>query len=238
MIPLRDDTPRFSTPYVTYFLIALNTVIFLFEWSVGLQNQGDLNALLYEFGVVPRHVTALLSGSAHVNPVAAFFPIITSMFLHASWLHIIGNMWVLWIFGDNIEDYLGHFRYLMFYLFSGIAASVAHILLNPASRVPSVGASGAIAGVMGAYFVLYPKARVLTIVPLIIFFTFWWLPAWIVLGYWFLVQFLSGAATSIAVTTQSGGGVAFWAHVGGFVAGIVLIKLLPERPHRSRYGAY
>ncbi len=238
MIPIRDDTPRFSTPYVTYFLIALNTVIFLFEWTMGRQSQGELNALIYEFGVVPRHVTALLGGSGHVNVVGAFIPILTSMFLHASWLHIIGNMWVLWIFGDNIEDYLGHFRYLMFYLVTGIAASVAHILLNPASPIPSVGASGAIAGVMGAYFVLYPKARVLTIVPLIIIFTFWWLPAWIVLGYWFLVQFLSGAATSIAVTSQSGGGIAFWAHVGGFVSGIVLIKLLPQRPYRSRYGAY
>jgi rhomboid family protein len=238
MIPIRDDTPRFSTPYVTYFLIALNTVIFLFEWSVGLQNQRELNALIFEFGVVPRHVTAALGGAGQTNLIGAFIPILTSMFLHGSWLHIIGNMWVLWIFGDNIEDYLGHFTYLVFYLVCGIAASVAHIMLNLNSRVPSVGASGAIAGVMGAYFVLYPKARVLTIVPLIIFFTFWWLPAWIVLGYWFLVQFLSGAATSIAVTSQSGGGVAFWAHVGGFVAGIVLIKLLPQRPHRSRYGAY
>jgi membrane associated rhomboid family serine protease len=238
MIPIRDDTPRFSTPYVTYFLIALNTVIFLFEWTVGRQSQGELNALIYEFGVVPRHVTALLGGAGNFNVVGAVIPILTSMFLHASWLHIIGNMWVLWIFGDNIEDYLGHFRYLLFYLITGVAASVAHILLNPASRIPSVGASGAIAGVMGAYFVLYPKARVLTIVPLIIIFTFWWLPAWIVLGYWFLVQFLSGAATSIAVTSQSGGGIAFWAHVGGFVSGILLIKLLPQRPYRSRYGAY
>jgi membrane associated rhomboid family serine protease len=238
MIPLHDDTPRFSTPYVTYFLIALNTVIFLFEWWVGLQNQGDLNALIYEFGVVPRHVTALLNGGTQVSLVGAFIPILTSMFLHASWLHIIGNMWVLWIFGDNIEDYLGHFRYLVFYLVCGVAASVTHILLNPNSRLPSVGASGAIAGVMGAYFVLYPKARVLTIVPLIIFFTFWWLPAWIVLGYWFLVQFLSGAATSISTTQRGGGGIAFWAHVGGFVAGILLIKIMSERAHRSRYGAY
>ena len=238
MIPIRDDTPRFSTPYVTYFLIALNTVIFLFEWSVGHQNQRELNALIFEFGVVPRHVTLALAGNGPANLLGAFIPIFTSMFLHGSWLHIIGNMWVLWIFGDNIEDYLGHFTYLLFYLVCGVAASIAHIMLNLNSRVPSVGASGAIAGIMGAYFVLYPKARVLTIVPLIIFFTFWWLPAWIVLGYWFLMQFLSGAATSIAVTSQSGGGVAFWAHVGGFVAGIVLIKLLPQRPHRSRYGAY
>jgi membrane associated rhomboid family serine protease len=238
MIPLRDDTPRFSTPYITYFIIGLNTVIFLFEWSVGLQNQRMLNALMYEFGVVPRNVTAALGGSPHFDLAGAFIPILTSMFLHGSWLHIIGNMWVLWIFGDNIEDYLGHFPYLLFYLVSGVAASIAHILLNLGSKIPSVGASGAIAGVMGAYFVLYPRARVLTIVPLIVFFTFWWLPAWIVLGYWFLVQFLSGAATSIAETSQTTGGVAFWAHVGGFVAGILLIKLMPERRNRYRYGTW
>ena len=238
MIPLRDDTPRFSTPYITYFIIGLNTVIFLFECSVGLQNQRMLNALMYEFGVVPRNVTAALGGSPHFDLAGAFIPILTSMFLHGSWLHIIGNMWVLWIFGDNIEDYLGHFPYLLFYLVSGVAASIAHILLNLGSKIPSVGASGAIAGVMGAYFVLYPRARVLTIVPLIVFFTFWWLPAWIVLGYWFLVQFLSGAATSIAETSQTTGGVAFWAHVGGFVAGILLIKLMPERRNRYRYGTW
>ncbi|HKD02672.1 MAG TPA: rhomboid family intramembrane serine protease [Terriglobales bacterium] len=238
MIPIRDDTPRFSTPYVTYFLIALNTVIFLWEWLVGLESQRELNALIFQFGVVPRHVTAVLETTANVSLADAFLPILTSMFLHGSWLHIIGNMWVLWIFGDNIEDYLGHFPYLIFYLVCGIAASVAHILLNLYSGVPSVGASGAIAGVMGAYFVLYPRARVLTIVPLIIIFTFWWLPAWIVLGYWFLLQLLSGAATSIAVTGQGGPGIAFWAHVGGFVAGILLIKLMPQRPHRTRYGAY
>jgi membrane associated rhomboid family serine protease len=156
------------------------------------------------------------------------------MFLHASWLHLIGNMWFLWIFGDNIEDHLGHFTYLLFYLVSGFAAAVAHILLNVGSNVPSVGASGAIAGVMGAYFVLYPRARVLMWFPPIFFFH---LPAWLVLGYWFLMQFLSGAATSIAETSQ-GGGIAFWAHVGGFAAGVVLIKILPERPRRYRYAAW
>jgi membrane associated rhomboid family serine protease len=238
MIPIRDDTPRFSTPYVTYFLIALNTAIFLFEWSVGLQSKADLNALIFQFGVVPRHVTALVSGTAHVNPVSALLPLFTCMFLHGSWLHVIGNMWFLWIFGDNIEDYLGHFSYLVFYLVSGIAASLLQIVLSPTSRVPTIGASGAIAGVMGAFLVLYPKARVLTIVPLIIFFTFWWLPAWVFLGYWFVLEFLSGTATSIAATTSNAGGIAFWAHVGGFLAGIILIKLMPERPHRSRYGAY
>ncbi len=237
MIPIRDDTPRFSTPYITYFLIALNTLIFLWEWTIGLQSERALNTIMYEFGVVPSHIRAALQGSAQITIPQAFFPVLTSMFMHASWLHIIGNMWVLWIFGDNIEDYLGHFRYLVFYLTCGFAASFAHILLNWGSRVPSVGASGAIAGVMGAYFVLYPRARVLTLVPLIIFFTFWWLPAWIVLGYWFLLQFLSGAATSIATTSQTGG-VAVWAHVGGFVAGILLIKLLPQRAGRYRYGTW
>jgi hypothetical protein len=238
MIPLRDDQPRFSTPYVNYFIVALNTVIFLFEWWLGMQSQGALNALIYEFGVVPRHVTGALGGSPDFSLVGAILPIFTSMFMHGSWLHIIGNMWVLWIFGDNIEDYLGHFNYLVFYLVSGIAAGIAHILLNLGSNVPSVGASGAIAGVMGAYFLLYPRARVLTIVPLIFFFFFWTLPAWVVLGYWFLIQFLSGAATSIAYSSRTGGGIAFWAHVGGFVAGIVLIKVFPERPRRYRYGTW
>ena len=238
MIPIRDDAPRFSTPYVNYFIILLNVLIFLFELSVGWQNQEQLNALMYTFGVVPKHVTAALGHSAQGGVAGAFVPVLTSMFLHASWLHILGNMWWLWIFGDNIEDYLGHFLYLAFYLMCGYAAAFTHVLLNLGSNVPSVGASGAIAGVMGAYFVLYPKARVLTLVPLIVFFTFWWIPAWIVLGIWFLMQFLSGTATAVATTSQTGGGVAFWAHVGGFVSGIVMIKILPERAGRRRYGTW
>ena len=147
-------------------------------------------------------------------------------------------MWVLWIFGDNIEDYLGHFTYLLFYVICGLAAAITHILLNTGSRVPTVGASGAIAGVMGAYLRLYPRAKVLTLVPLIVFFTFWWLPAWIVLGYWFLLQFLSGTATSIAYSSSSSGGIAFWAHVGGFAAGLILIKLFPASVQRQRYGTW
>jgi hypothetical protein len=235
MIPIRDDQPRFSTPYINYFLVALNTIVFLFELSVGAQSHGALNSLIYEFGIVPGHFAG---GSVHFGLAGAFLSIFTSMFLHASWLHIIGNMWVLWIFGDNIEDYLGHFPYLLFYLLCGFAAAIAHILLNASSDVPTVGASGAIAGVMGAYFLLYPKARVLTLVPLIVFFTFWWLPAWIVLGYWFLLQFLSGTTTSIAYSNPNSGGVAFWAHVGGFVAGLVLIKVMPRRTQRDRYGTW
>jgi membrane associated rhomboid family serine protease len=236
MIPIRDDTPRYGTPFVTYFIIALNVVVFLFELSVGWQSHRALNGLMYEFGVVPYRFALALSGSPRFSLPELSLTILTSMFLHASWLHIIGNMWVLWIFGDNIEDHLGHFLYLVFYLLCGLAGAMTHILLNVGSRVPSIGASGAIAGVMGAYFVLYPKAQVLTVVPLIIFFTFWWLPAWIVLGYWFLVQFLSG--TAIVEPGQTSGGVAFWAHVGGFVAGIVLIKLLPKRSGRYRYAAW
>jgi len=235
MLPIRDDTPRFSTPFVTYFIIALNVVIFVFELSVSEQGHRALNSLMYHFGVVPVHFERALTAGSTVSLVGLFLPILTSMFLHASWLHVIGNMWFLWIFGDNIEDYLGHFTYLFFYLVSGFAAAVAHILLNAGSNVPSVGASGAIAGVMGAYFVLYPRAHVLMWFPPIFFFH---LPAWLVLGYWFFMQFLSGAATSIAETSQTSGGIAFWAHVGGFVAGIVLIKVLPERPQRYRYAAW
>lgn len=234
MIPIRDDTPRYSTPYVTYLLIGLNTLIFLFEVSLSPPAR---EAFVYQFGVEPLRVLASLGLANVYVPHASVLPLFTSMFLHASWLHLIGNMWVLWIFGDNIEDYLGHFSYLVFYIVSGLAASVAHVLLNANSTVPSVGASGAIAGVMGAYFLLFPSARVLTLVPLIIFFTFIWLPAWIVLGYWFVLQFLSGAATAIAYSgREGGGGIAFWAHVGGFLAGIVMIKLMPQRLHqRSRY---
>lgn len=238
MIPLRDDQPRFSTPYMNYFLVALNTAVFLFELSIGAQSHRALNGLIYQFGIVPSHFTQSMAGAAHTGLAAAFLSILTSMFLHGSWLHIIGNMWVLWIFGDNIEDYLGHFAYLIFYLLCGFAAAIAHIILNSGSDVPTVGASGAIAGVMGAYFLLYPKSRVLTLVPLIVFFTFWWLPAWIVLGYWFLLQFLSGASTSIAYSNPDSGRIAFWAHVGGFIAGIILIKIMPRRSPRDRYGTW
>src|SRR5438552_8872041 len=204
MIPIRDDVPRTSTPYINYFLIAANVLAFLFEVSLDPRSRA---AFIFQFGVVPLQVGRGLSGAAPLD--VAFIPILTSMFLHASWLHLIANMWALWIFGDNIEDYLGHFRYLLFYLLSGVGAALLHILFNQGSRIPSVGASGAIAGVMGAFFLLYPRARVLTLVPFFfVFFT--WLPAWILLGYWFIVQFLSGAATAIAQTHSTTGGVAFW----------------------------
>jgi membrane associated rhomboid family serine protease len=232
MIPLRDDQPRFSTPYVTYFLIGLNSAIFLFESALTPES---FKTLLFQFGMISANITGYLSAASGPGLVAVLLPALTSMFLHGSWMHVIGNMWFLWIFGDNIEDHLGHFKYLLFYVASGLGAAFAQVILNPHSLVPTVGASGAIAGVLGAYFVLYPRARVLIWFP--IFFLFY-LPAWVTLGYWFAMQFLSGAATSIADYSDTRGGVAFWAHVGGFVAGIVLIKILPERPRRYRYGTW
>jgi membrane associated rhomboid family serine protease len=155
------------------------------------------------------------------------------MFLHGGWLYLIANMWSLWIFGDNIEDYLGHFAYLIFYLLCGVAAAATQIALNPESTVSMVGASGAIAGVMGAYVLLYPRARVLTLVVLIVFFTFWWIPAWVFLGYFFLINFLSAGVTA----HQASGGIAFAAHVGGFLTGLLLIKVFPRRTRAYRYGS-
>ncbi|HUI83433.1 MAG TPA: rhomboid family intramembrane serine protease [Candidatus Binatia bacterium] len=245
MIPLKDDAPRISTPLINYTLLVLNTLAFFFEVALNpMARQG----LIFTFGVVPARLTVVLFnhgyvpwdlisglGTRYVPAAAAIVPVFTSMFLHGSWLHLIFNMWALWIFGDNVEDYLGHTLYLALYLLSGVAAGLLHTLFNIGSTVPSVGASGAIAGVMGAYFVLYPRARVLTLVPF--FFVFlMWLPAWIVLGYWFIAQFLSGAASSIATHGSSSGGIAFWAHVGGFVAGVFLIKLFPARTRRYHYG--
>jgi membrane associated rhomboid family serine protease len=229
MLPLRDDQPRYSTPYITYFLIGLNLLIFLFEAAL---EPASLKNLVYQFGVVPAHFTAFLAGSPKYPLVAVVLPLFTSMFLHGSWMHVIGNMWFLYIFGDNVEDYLGHFKYLVFYLVAGILAMAAQVATDPASRVPTLGASGAIAGVLGAYFILYPRARVLTW-----FFVFIiYVPAWIILGYWFAFQFLSGAATSLVYEGRSVGGVAFWAHVGGFIAGAVMIKVFPSRPRRSPYA--
>jgi membrane associated rhomboid family serine protease len=245
MIPLKDDAPRIGTPYVNYVLIVLNYLAFLFEIWIGTNGR---QSLLFVFGVVPARFPVVLFnhgyvpwdlisglGARYVPAMAAIVPVFTSMFLHGSWLHLIFNMWALWIFGDNVEDYLGHSLYLVLYLVCGIAAALLHTLFNIASVVPTVGASGAIAGVMGAYFVLYPRARVLTLVPLFFVF-FMWLPAWIVLGYWFIAQFLSGAATSISTHGAASGGIAFWAHVGGFVAGVLLIKLFPVRTRRYHYG--
>ncbi len=244
MIPLKDDAPRVGTPYVTYVLLVLNTLVFLFELWIGSHGRQNLDFFVFQFGVVPARFTVVLFnhgyvpwdlvsqlGTRYVPTMAAILPVFTSMFLHGSWLHLIFNMWALWIFGDNVEDHLGPSLYLVLYLASGVAAAALHTLFNIGSTVPSVGASGAIAGVMGAYFLLYPRARVLTLVPFFFVF-FMWLPAWIVLGYWFVAQFLSGAAGSIAAHSSSSTGIAFWAHVGGFLAGMLLIKVFPARSRR------
>jgi hypothetical protein len=229
MLPLKDDQPRYSTPYVNGFLIGLNIFIFFFQSIMG-QQQAELFAR--QFGVVPSHFAAFLSGSPTYSLPAVLLPFLTSMFLHAGWLHVLGNMWFLFIFGDNVEDYLGHFKYLAFYLLSGFIAMATQVAIYPHSNLPTVGASGAIAGALGAYFLLYPRARVLT----------WWfvfviyLPAWVVLGEWFVLQFFAGAASLSMAATKDVGGVAVWAHVGGFVAGLIMIKLFPERKQRSPYA--
>ena len=211
MIPLRDVIPSRTTPYITITIIVLNALAWLFEIS---QPPDVLQLFLTVYGVVP----------------AAFHPmtLITSMFLHGSWMHVIGNMWYLWIFGDNVEDRVGHGRFIFFYLLCGIVAAFGQIAMDPKSTLPTIGASGAIAGVMGAYFVLYPRSRVLTLLPLII----WWevieLPALVLLGFWFLMQLFSAGAIAVTAHTE-GGGVAFMAHVAGFVAGIIAVFALRQR---------
>ena len=214
MIPLRDIIPSRTTPVVTIALIAVNILVFLFQLSLGER----VNDFILYFGLVP----------AAFSWVAVF----TSMFLHGGFLHAGGNMLYLWIFGDNVEDRMGHGRYLVFYLLCGVAAALTQTIMEPDSVVPMVGASGAIAGIMGAYFVLYPRSRIVTLIPIIIFFHIIEVPAILFLGVWFLMQFLSGVG-SIATATGSepAGGVAFWAHVAGFVAGLsgVLVFRRPER---------
>jgi hypothetical protein len=240
MIPLKDDTPRLSTPLVNYFLIAANIAVFLFQMSLGRRSQAEF---VQTFALVPERVVTILHGAlphahahAHaVSPAFALLPVLTSMFMHYDIWHILFNMWFLWIFGRNVEDAQGHFPYLIFYLSCGFVAALAQIVSNSNSLVPMLGASGAIAGVMGGYFVLYPRARVLMLVPFFFVF-FLWLPAWAVLGYWFVLQFLSGVGTALVANGGNSGGVAFWAHVGGFVAGVLLVRLFPSRTQRYRYG--
>src|SRR5213596_3282534 len=180
MIPIRDDQPRFSTPFVNYFIVALNALAFFYELSIQTQGHRALDRFVYQFGVVPAHVELAL---AHLNLAGVFLPILTSMFLHGGWLHVIGNMWVLWIFGDNVEDRMGPLRFLVFYLACGVAAGLIHVVTNARSQVPAVGASGAIAGVMGAYLVLYPRAQILAMFPIFFWPIFFHVPAWVYLGF-------------------------------------------------------
>jgi membrane associated rhomboid family serine protease len=211
VIPLRDVIPSRTTPYVTVTIILLNALAWFYEIAMP---ERMLTRFLYIYGVVP----------------AAFAPatLVTSMFLHGSWSHVIGNMWYLWIFGDNVEDRVGHGRFLVFYLLCGIAAAVGQVAMDPNSTLPVVGASGAIAGVMGAYFVLYPHSRVLTLIPWI-FLQVVELPAILLLGVWFLMQLLNAGAVAVTASARGGGGVAFAAHVVGFVAGVVGVFVFRRR---------
>jgi len=228
MIPLRDNVPRTTWPWVTAALILVNCIVFSREISL---EPFQLNLLIETYALVPARTVAFFSGLP-VSPQRALLPFFSAMFLHGGWMHLIGNMWFLWIFGDNVEDRVGHLRYLALYLCCGLAGSVMYVLLSLESSVPSLGASGAIAGVMGAYLITYPRARVMTLIPIFIFFTRVEIPAYLILVYWFLLQFLSGVA-SINVPDQTGG-VAWFAHVGGFAAGIPLMLILrPARRARA-----
>jgi membrane associated rhomboid family serine protease len=213
MIPLRDIVPSRTTPIVTISLIVANVLVFVYELTLGRA----ANDFTLYFGLVP----------AAFSWVAVF----TSMFLHGGLFHVAGNMLYLWIFGDNVEDRMGHGRFLVFYLLCGTAAALAQTITAPDSVVPMVGASGAIAGVMGAYFVLYPKSRIVTLVPLFFFFQIIEVPAIFFLGIWFVMQFLSGVGSIATTGGQASGGIAFWAHVAGFVAGLsgVIVFRRPER---------
>src|SRR5579859_24153 len=216
MLPLSDHNPRRITPYINYLLVAANVLVFLWEISLG----DDLVPALSVLAFVP----AKFWQSPHV--VIQFARIFVSMFLHGGWLHLGGNMLYLWIFGDNIEDRLGHFRYAVFYLLCGILATLAHAIANPMSRMPSIGASGAIAGVLGAYLVLFPRARVTTLIPIFIFITIRELPAVVLLGFWFVLQLFIGVASVGVPEAQNAGGVAYFAHIGGFVSGMILVVLM------------
>jgi len=221
MIPLRDVIPSRTTPYITVTIIVLNAIAWLFE--ISLQPR-ELNQFLYVYGVVPAQFSA---------PT-----LITSMFLHGSWMHVIGNMWYLWIFGDNVEDRLGHGKFILFYLMCGIVAAFGQIAADATSTLPTIGASGAIAGVMGAYFVLYPRSRVLTLVPLIIWWEIFELPAILLLGFWFLMQLFSAGTIAVTASSHGSGGVAFMAHVAGFVFGAVSVLVLRARPAQPWDSAY
>jgi membrane associated rhomboid family serine protease len=230
MFPYHDENETSRPAYVTALIIAINVFVWLFVQGAG--TPGALAASVCNLGLIPAELTqSVRPGTAFpmgegvaclVDPGREPFHVITSMFLHGSWMHLIGNMWFLWLFGNNIEDSMTRGRFVIFYLLCGLAAALLQTAVNPRSIVPMVGASGAISGVMGAYLVLYPRVRVFTMVPLGFFLTSVALPAWVMLLYWAFIQFASGLFASGA---EGQGGVAFWAHVGGFVAGIVLVKI-------------
>jgi membrane associated rhomboid family serine protease len=213
MIPLRSTERIYAAAVVTASLIGVNTIIFLYQATL---SPNELNHLVSQWGIVPDRIQQNLPS------------LFTSMFLHGGWMHLIGNMLYLWVFGRNIEDLIGGGRFLTLYLLCGLVAAVVHVIFNPYSRMPTIGASGAIAGIMGAYLVKFPRARIVTLVPIFFFFTTVELPAAILLVFWFAIQFFSGFG-SLAENDYSGGGTAWFAHIGGFIAGMLLIRLFPPR---------
>ena len=208
MIPLRDTQPSYTFPFVTVAIIALNVFAFLYEFTM---DPYEFNFFIAHHGVIPARLQ--------------WVDVLTSIFLHGGWLHLIGNMWFLWIYGDNVEDILGHAQYLVFYLLCGLAATMVHVVFNADSRVPTIGASGAIAGVMGAYVVKFPHSKITTLVPVVVFITTMEIPAYLILLYWFVIQFFSGVG-SMGHSHLSQGGVAWFAHIGGFLAGVALILVM------------
>src|SRR5229473_2022407 len=217
MIPLRDVIPSRTVPFLTVSIIVVNLLAWFYELALPRE---DLPLFLQQFGVVPAYFTL---------PT-----LVSSMFLHGSWSHVLGNMWYLWIFGDNVEDRMGHGRFLIFYLLCGFVAAFGQIFIDPTSTLPTIGASGAIAGVMGAYFVLYPQSRVLTLIPLIVFWEIVELPAIVLLGFWFLMQLFSAGAIAVTANTH-GGGVAFMAHVAGFIFGLISVFIFRKREPDTRW---
>lgn len=220
MIPLHDDNPTSIRPAVTVMLIIASVMVFLWELSLG----DELERAFYAFGTVPSVLFATARLPADVEAIPPALTVITSMFLHGGWMHLIGNMLYLWIFGNNIEDAMGHARFIVFYLLCGIAATMAHALMEPQSALPMVGASGAISGVLGAYLLLYPHARVFVAVPFGLYLHTTYLPALVVLGFWFVLQLVNSL-----LAPPGQGGVAWYAHIGGFVAGMALIPFLKYR---------
>jgi membrane associated rhomboid family serine protease len=217
MIPLKDETPRRSTPLVTLLLIAANAAVFFYEISLSPRAE---EALIGAYGLVPLRIHYALGGVHGVSYAQAFGPLFTCMFLHAGWLHIIGNMWFLWIFGANVEDRFGSLMYLLVYLVCGIASGISQVIFSWGSPIPSIGASGAISGILGAYLIFFPGSRILTLIPLFIIWFTARIPAFIFILLWFAAQFLSGLSSLGA--TSAVGGVAWWAHVGGFVLGVLI----------------
>jgi membrane associated rhomboid family serine protease len=220
MIPLRDTTPTNNYPVVNNVIIGINVIVFLVQLSLGPGGE----KFVYIYGLVPARYS-IPQISAYFSVSQQIFSFVSFMFLHGGFWHLLGNMWSLYIFGDNVEDRLGPLRYLLFYLTCGIASGASHLLLNLQSNLPTIGASGAIAGVMGAYFILHPRSKILTLIPIIFIPYFLEIPAFVFLGLWFLLQFLNAAASQGQI-----GGVAWWAHIGGFVFGIVFLKIMLMLP--------